>query len=174
MAPATKAKPEPAPQPISFDEIAHKRMAERITTYRELVGRHAAGQTLSTGEMETIADLLDLLGLPQYAFTRDVAAMQRHTIVQAKTQAAVEAVPENKVKAIELAAKIEETRKQLQTMQEQHRIALAKSNKPAAYGHTLAQLASEHPTVLADIATATRLRCEELDRRKRATVGGAT
>lgn len=173
MAPATKAKPEPAPQPISFDEIAHKRMAERITTYRELVGRHSTGQTLTTGEMETIADLLDLLGLPQYAFTRDAEAMQRFALVQAKTVAAVEAVPENKARAAELAAKVEETRRQLQALQEQHRIAVTKTTKPTAYEHTLAQLASEHPTVLADIATATRLRCEELDRRKRATIGGA-
>lgn len=148
-------------------------MAERITTHRELVGRQAAGNTLTAGLMEAVADLLDLLGLPGYAFARNAEAMQRHSVVLAKTQAAVEAVPENKARAAELAAKVEETRKQLQALQEQHRIGVAKTTKPAAYGHTLAQLASEHPTVLADIATATRLRCEELDWRKRATIGGA-
>jgi hypothetical protein len=46
-------------------------------------------------------------------------------------------------------------------------------DQSAAYGQTIKQMESEHPHVLADLDLAVRLRTEELDRRKRATVGGA-
>ena len=169
----TKADPKPAAEPMTFADIASKRLRERITQYRDLVRRHASGGQLSVAEMELAADLMEQIGLPQYTFERDADAMRRFTLVQAKVQAAVDAAPEHKAKATELADKIEAARKQLATMQEEHRQAVAKGNKAGAYAHTLSQLASEHPTVLADIETAVQLRGEELDRRKRAAIGGA-
>lgn len=167
------AKTKPAPEPMTFAEIAHKRLRERITQYRDLVHRHANGEQLGVAEMEAAADLMEQIGLPQYTFDRDADAMRRYTLVQAKVQAAADAAPAFKARAAELAAEIDVARKKLAAMQEEHRIAVSKSTKPGAYAHSLNQLASEHPTVLADLDTAVRLRGEELDRRKRATVGGA-
>lgn len=164
------AKTKPAPEPMTFAEIAHKRLRERIMQYRDLVQRHANGGTLDVAEMEEAADLMEQIGLPQYTFERDADAMRRFTLVQAKVQAAADAAPDHKARAAELAAEIEATRKKLAAMQEEHRIAVNKSNKPGTYTHTLNQLASEHPTVLADLDTAVRLRGEELDRRKRGTL----
>lgn len=164
------AKTKPAPEPMTFAEIANKRLRERIMQYRDLVQRHANGGQLDVEQMEAAADLMEQIGLPQYTFERDADAMRRYTLVQAKVQAAVDAAPEHKSRATELAEKIEATRKQLAVMQEEHRLAVAKGNKSGAYTHTLNQLQSEHPTVLADIDTAVRLRAEELDRRKRGTL----
>lgn len=169
MAPATKTKaePKPAPEPMTFAEIARQRLRERITKYRSLVTRHANGEQLGTADMEAAADLMEQIGLPQYTFERDADAMRRFTLVQAKVQAAADAAPEHKARAAELAAEIAVAKKKLAAMQEEHRIAVSKSNKHGTYAHTLNQLASEHPTVIADIDTAVRLRAEELDRRKR-------
>lgn len=161
------AKTKPAPEPMTFAEIAHKRLRERIMQYRDLVQRHANGGTLGMAEMEAAADLMEQIGLPQYTFERDADAMRRFTLVQAKVQAAADAAPEHKARAAELGEKIDAMKKQLAAMQEEHRLAVVKANKPGTYAHTLNQLASEHPTVIADIDTAVRLRSEELDRRKR-------
>ena len=175
MATATKmkAEPKPAAQPITFDEIAHKRMSDRLRQYREFVSRQATGETLNADEMGAVADVLDLIGLPAFAFSRDIEAMQRFRHSQDKHRAAVEAVPEHHANAMRLAAEVEAMKAKLDHLREEHRRALAGTNKPTAYGQTLAALAHEHPHLLADIDTAARLRVEELDRRKRSLVGGA-
>ena len=174
MATATKSKSatKPAPLPVTFDEIAAKRMAERLEKYRTFVSRQAAGETLGVADMETVADLLDQIGLPAYAFSRDIEATERHHHATAKYQAAVEAAPEHKANAKRLEAEVEKAKRQLAALVEEHRLALAKSNKPGAYGQTLALLANDHPHLFAPLTDATRLRVEELDRRKRSTIGG--
>lgn len=174
MATATKSKPEPkpAPEPITFDAIAHKRMVDRLTQYREFVTRQATGDTLKPAEMESLADLLDLIGLPQYAFDRDIEAVRRQRHAQGKYQAAVDAVPEHKANAERLAAEVETLKQRLDVAREEQRRAIAGTNKPAAYSQTLVMLANDHPHILAEINQAARLRVEELDRRKRSLNGG--
>jgi hypothetical protein len=172
MARATK-QPEPAAEPVTFDEIAKRRTRERLEAYRELVRRHADGETMTVEQMEKVLELLDQLGLPQYAHERDVQAMQRFKMAHEKYRAAVEAQPAHAIRATELAAEVEATQKKLVALREELHLANAKRNKPAAYGQTIKQMESEHPHVLAPLDLAVRLRTEELDRRKRATVGGA-
>ena len=169
----TKSEPKPAAQPITFDEIAHKRMSDRLRQYREFVARQSTGETLNADEMGAVADVLDLIGLPAFAFSRDIEAMQRYRHSQEKHRNAVEAVPEHHANAMRLAAEVEAMKAKLDHLREEHQRALAGTNKPTAYGQTLAALAHEHPHLLADIDTAARLRVEELDRRKRSLVGGA-
>lgn len=167
MATATAKKPAAAPAlPVTFDEIAQGRMRSRVEAYRTLVTRHASGGQLTVNDMEKIAALLDDLGLPQFVFDRDVAAIQRHGVAAEKYRAAVEAVPAFAARAEELAGEIEKARRQLETLREEHRVSLARTSKPAAYGNTLAQLAHEHPHLFAEIDVAVRFRIEELDRRK--------
>ena len=164
------SKTKPAPEPMTFAEIARARLRERIEKYRQLVQRHAHGEQMGVVEMEAAAELMEQIGLPQYTFERDADAVRRYTLVEAKVQAAADTAPAHKARAAELAVQIEAAKKQLAAMQEEHRLAATKANKPGTYAHTLNQLASEHPTVLAEIATAVRLRAEELDRRKRGTM----
>jgi hypothetical protein len=173
MATATKTKPaaaEPA-APITFAEINARKVRERLEAYRDIITRRATGQAVTVADMEAAAELLEHLGLPQYTFERDVQAMQRATMAADKLKAAQEVVPANVKLAEELAAEVEATTKKLQSLREQLQVANAKRNKPTAYTQTLAQLAAEHPHVLADLDVAVRLRIEELDRRKR--IGGA-
>lgn len=100
--------------------------------------------------------------------------MQRFKVATDKYQAAIDAQPAHAVRASELAAEVEATQKKLVMLREQLHHENAKRNKPTAYDQTLQQLQAEHPHVIADLDLAVRLRIEELDRRKRATVGGAT
>ncbi len=172
MAKATK-QPEAPPVPVTFEEIAQRRTRERLESYRELIRRHAAGETMNVADMEKVLELLDLLGLPEFAHARDVQAMQRFKIATDKYQAAIDAQPAHAIRASELVVEVEATQKKLVMLREQLHHENAKRNKPAAYDQTLKQLQHDHPHVLADLDLAVRLRTEELDRRKRATVGGA-
>jgi hypothetical protein len=65
MATATKSKQataEAAPPP-TFAEINARKVRERIEAYREIVGRHAAGETLPVADMERAARFYcDLFG----------------------------------------------------------------------------------------------------------------
>lgn len=169
---AKRTKADEPAEPMTFEAIAHRKMGERIAAYRSIIERRAAGDPLTATDLEQAGELLERLGLPQYAFDRDVEAMRRHAMVQSKVQSAADAAPDHKARAAELGKRIEKAKKELAAMIEEQRQAVSKSNKPGAYAHTLTQLVHDHPHLLADIDTASRLRCEEMDRRKRATVGG--
>jgi hypothetical protein len=173
MATATKSKPAaaaPVP-PITFDEINRRRVRERVEAYRDIVTRHAAGETITVADMEQAGELLEHLGLPQYTFDRDVQALQRASATRDKLQVALDAQPANAKRAADLAIEIEALRAKLETLREEHRRATAGASKGTAYDHTLRQLAVEHPHVLADLDTAVQLRIEALDHRKK--IGGA-
>lgn len=167
-----KAATSPQPVvPISFDEIARKKMRERLEAYRTFVRQYAESGTLNELEMEKAAELLDLLFLPPYAFMRDVEAVQRHNRTHSKWAAAVENEPANRERARQLNAEIAEVEKRLRALREEAQKANAATGKPSAYGQTLAQLAVDHPHVLAEIDTAVKLRIEEMNRRRQ--MGGA-
>jgi hypothetical protein len=78
----------------------------------------------------------------------------------------VDAVPAAKQRAEELAAEIEAQRQRLVALREEHRLAVAKGNKPQAYTASVVTLENEHPVVLAELDEAVRVRLAELDRRK--------
>ena len=171
MATATKSKPATQPaQPVTFEEINRRKMRERVEAYREIVTRYATGETMTVADMEQAAELLDQLGLPQYAFDRDADAVRRFNATRAKYDTAVEAADPSRQRAEALTVEIDVLRKKLEALREEQRIMGSRAGKPAAYGQTLSQLKHDHPHVLADLDTATKLRIEELDRRKRSTV----
>jgi uncharacterized protein YggE len=162
-----KKKPEVIePLPVSFSEIAARKLRERIVAYREIVSRRADGKAITVSDMEMAGDLLDHLGLPGFAFDRDAEAVLKFRAAAAKMQAAVAAVPAAKQRAEELAAEIEVQRRRLVALREEHRLTVAKANKPQAYVASVVTLENEHPTVLADLDVAVRVRLAELDRRK--------
>jgi hypothetical protein len=164
-----KKKPEaiePQALPVTFDQIACRKIRERIVAYREIVTRRADGKTISVDDMEKLADLLDHLGLPGFAFQRDTEAVLKFRAAAAKLQGAVDAVPAAKQRADELATEIEAQRQRLVALREEHRLTVAKANKPQAYSGSLAMLQNDHPVVLADLDVAVRFRVAELDRRK--------
>ena len=154
MATATKSKraeaaTDAAPAvPVTFAEINARKVRERIESYREIVTRYAAGNTMTVEDMERAAELLEHLGLPQYAFTRDAEALQRAKVTGDKLQAALDGQPANAQRAADLAVEIEALRKKLEMLREEQRRAHSAANKGTAYEHTLRQLAVEHPTCL--------------------------
>jgi hypothetical protein len=107
MAKATK-QPEPAAEPVTVEMIATKRLRERIEAYRALVARHAAGEMLTVDDMERVAELLEQIGLPDFAFTRDADAINRHAKAHGKWTAFVADEPRQRERGKEVMAEIED------------------------------------------------------------------
>lgn len=164
----TKKKTEPGSPPTLAD-IAHRKMMERIDTYRGLVKRQAEGEPLGDVDLTTVAECLEALGLPDYSWAMHVEALQRHATISAKAKAATDAGPANRQRSLELGQEIEALQAKLRTLVEERRKAESGANKGATYDHSLSQLAVEHAVVLADLDTAARLRLEELNKRRAAS-----
>ena len=167
MTTATKTKTTPPPAPPTFATIARKKMRERVERYRQFVKRHVEGEALQEADLVQVSDLLEGLGLPDFAWPRDIEALQRANAASVKFKAALDAEPTNRERSVELAKEIADLKKKLQVVAEEHRRAIAATGKSAAYGHTLEQLSADHPHLLADTDTAVTLRLDELNRRKR-------
>ena len=172
MARATK-QPEPAAEPVTVEMIATKRLRERIEAYRALVARHAAGEMLTVDDMERVSELLEQIGLPDFAFARDADALNRHAKAHGKWTAFVADEPRQRERGKEVMAEIKATTERLNLLRtEAHRIEIVTGSKITAYRTSMIQLAAEHPHVLGSIDEAVRLRGEALARR-RSPVGAA-
>lgn len=163
----TKTRKIEPSSPPTLDGVARQKMRAHISTYRALLKRQAKGDTLTMEDLSTVTDTLEALGLPDWVWPRDLEALGHHAAVRAKFQAAADAEPANRDKAAALTKEVESLRVTLEAKREELRRAQAGSNKSIAYAHTLAQLATEHPHVLADEEAAVQLRLDELNRRKR-------
>ena len=159
-------KTETPPVP-SFEEIALRRVAQKLQEYRKIVATHAAGERLTVPQMERTAELLEELGLPDFAFVRDAESVNRYAAARAKHENAVAGNADAVATAEQLRLKLETAKKQVAELQTALHAAHAKTNKPEAYRQTLQQLEIEHPHILAPIDEAARLRCDELSRRRR-------
>lgn len=166
MTTATKTKTTPPPAPPTFAAIARKKMRERVERYREFVKRQAAGEALEEADLVQVADLLEGLGLPDFAWARDCEALHRANAANGKLKAALDAEPVAKQRVEELNHEIAALKQKLQVVTDEHRRAQGAAGKSAAYGHTLEQLSADHPHLLGDIDTAVTLRLDELNRRK--------
>lgn len=169
MTTATKTKTTPPPAPPTFATIARKKMRERIERYRGFVKRQVEGEALDEADLVQVTDLLEGLGLPDFAWARDIEALQRAYASNAKFKAAVDAEPAARQRAAELLAEIATLRAKLQALTEEHRRAQAAASKSAAYSHTLEQLSADHPHLLGDIDTGVTFRLEELNKRRAAS-----
>lgn len=161
-----KAEPEAPP---TFADIARRKMADRITTYRQLVKRQADGETLDEADLNSVTETLEALGLPDYSWSLHVEAVKRHAVAMEKLRTVEAAAPANRQRSLELGKEIDALQAKLRTMLEERRKVEAAANKPGAYGHTVAQLEVEHALVLADMDTAVSLRMEELNKRRAAS-----
>jgi hypothetical protein len=166
MATATERKtkavaPAPTPAPVTFDEIARNRLRERIEAYREIVRRQASGDTLPTEDMAQAAELLDHLGLPYFAFERDVQA-HREYVAASKGAAEAEAKrPANEKRLEEVTARIKAIESELKALRSEHyTLAEVEPMTRVSHQRMINELTFNHPHVLESIETAVQLRID--------------
>jgi hypothetical protein len=170
--PKTRKRKAPA-EPLTFEQIAERKLRDRLTRYRELVARAAAGDQLAEADMESALEILEALGLPGFSWRRDITAKVDHDAV-VKVEAETRAQrPKNEKRLEEIAERMKAVEAELASLREErHRIGSMSDHLLAGYMARVNELEANHPHVLGDLDAAVRFRMEQ--QRKRAGVTGAS
>lgn len=163
MATATKPKPgtTPVPATVTFAEIAQRKMRERIEQYRQSVQRAAAGEMLHGEELAQVLEALTYMGLPEYAWDRDVQAQRNYSIAEQSVAEAMKQKPANEARLAEVVARIKTMEEELQALRaERYTLAEVEPMTRVGAASRINELRFNHPHVFADVAEAVQLRQE--------------
>jgi hypothetical protein len=153
----TKREPE---QVLTFEQLAEKRLREKLEQYRAYVSKTAAGAQLPEEELSEVLELLEALELPQYAWDRDVEAARRFDRVRGwlnEAETTEQATNEKIGAAWALVQKLEQD---LRSAREQHRLAQGKQMKRVGKLQTFHELNANHPHLFWEIDRAVAARLE--------------
>ena len=163
---ARKAAPDDAP-PATFDDIARNKMRDTLTEYRGLVARAARDERLSGDELARVLDLLTYMGLPDFAWDRDIKAQREHNANAAREAEVRDAMPEAEARAAESAKRIKALEDELKQLREQHRRDVnVLPGKVVSCGQRRNELAALNPHLFAAIDEAARLRMNDKNNRR--------
>jgi hypothetical protein len=153
---------KPKAAPPTMEEIQERKTRERITAYRELVARAASGDRLNDADMEQASELLEALGLPPFAWARDVEGRREHDAVAAEELRLRDAEPARRAREAELNERITTLEAELKTLTlEQRNVVLGDQGRVLNVMRRLNELRMLHPHVLADIEQAVSWRMEQ-------------
>ena len=176
MAATTKTKREPE-QVLTFEQLAEKRLREKLERYRAYVSKAAAGAQLPEEELSEVLELLEALELPQYAWDRDVHASRQFDRVRAwleDAKANEGAIIERIRAAWQLVQKLEQD---LRAARVEHRASEAQQMKQVGKLQAFHELNANHPHLFRDIdqVVAARLasRAQRLSPVPATTTGGS-
>ncbi len=165
MAPATataKAKPKSKAKPATFDDIARDKMRATITEYRGLVARAANDEQLTGDELARVLDLLTYMGLPDFAWERDIKAQRERDNNAAREAEARAKLPEAQARAPALVKRIEALEQELrQARERQYADNEVLPRTVAGYGQRRNELAVLNPHLFAGLDEAVRMRIDD-------------
>lgn len=163
---ARKAAPDDAP-PATFDDIARNKMRDTLTEYRGLVVRAARDERLSGDELARVLDLLTYMGLPDFAWDRDIKAQREHDDNASREAEARKAMPAAEARAAESWQRIEVLEQELKQLREQHhRDTRTLPARIVGHGQRRNELAAFNPHLFAAIDEAARLRMNDKNKRR--------
>jgi len=148
-------------EPLTMEQVQERKTRERITAYRDLVTRAAAGEQLPDADLTEASDLLDALGLPTYAWARDVAAKQEDDAAAVDEARYRDAEPARQQREADLGAKVAALEAELKTLREQ--LQDAARREPMRLLNVLRrrnELRANHPHVLGDVEQAVAFRLQ--------------
>jgi hypothetical protein len=145
-----------------MEQVQERKTRERITAYRDLVTRAAAGEQLRDDDLTTASDLLDALGLPPYAWARDVAGKREDDAAAVDEARHRDAEPARMEREKDLGAKVAALEAELKALREQ--LQDAARREPMRLLTVLRrrnELRANHPHVLGDLEQAVAFRLQE-------------
>jgi hypothetical protein len=166
-------KTKNAGPPPTMAEVQERKTRERLTAYRHLVARAAAGEQLRDEDMGTASNLLDDLGLPPYAWARDVQAKRDDDAAAEQETGFRAAEPDRLARERDAAERVKALEDELKTMRQ--RLHQAATAEPMRLMNVLRQrneLRANHPHVLADLEQAVAFRLQA--KRKTMTPAGSS
>ena len=162
MATATKARKAKNEEPaMTLDEAVENLLRENLELYREYVARGARGEQLYGDELARIEATLTELGLPHYAWERDLQATKKHGVLTAELAKLDEAQPAAEAEAKQLAAEIPQIERRLN--EARGRLNELQKVRPATQiglAQRLQELRVNHPHLFHSIAKAVELKME--------------
>ena len=151
-----------AAPPATFDDIARSKMRDTLAEYRGLVVKAASDNRLSSEELARVLDLLAYMGLPDFAWERDIKAQREHTANAACEAEAKAALPAAEARAAESTQRIKALELELKQLREQHwHDVNVLPRKIVSSGQRRNELAALNPHVFADIDEAARMRIND-------------
>lgn len=85
-----RQKRKPQAEPVTFEQVAERKLRDNIDRYRGYATRAAGGEFLNEDDLEQVAELLALLRLPDLAWQKHVDALRDFAAAVAR-QADIEA-----------------------------------------------------------------------------------
>ena len=162
MTTATKARKAKSEEPaLTLDQAVENRLRENLELYREYVARGARGEQLYGDELARIEAVLTELGLPHFAWDRDVAAVKKHRTLTTELEKLDEAQPAAEAEAKQLAAEIPQIERRLN--EARGRLNELQKVRPATQiglAQRLQELRVNHPHLFHSIAKAVELKME--------------
>jgi hypothetical protein len=144
-----------------MEEVFERKVRDSLVAYRELVARAASGEQLSDADMGEAADLRDRLGLPPYAWARDVAAKQADHAAAEHEARHRAGEPERQARSEELSAKVKAIEADLNRMRlELRTLAVTEPMRLAGIMQQRNELKANHPHVLCDVEQAVEFRLQ--------------
>jgi hypothetical protein len=160
MAATVKKKPA-GNVPASIQEVAAKRMSDRITAYREAVADAAGGKVQTAEILEAVVGHLDAMGLPEYVWQRDIDGFRQMRQVEADINEIEAGHPKRVERIAELQADIERWQKQInEARAELHTHGRVNEIKYLDKTRRQHELVIAHPQLFAPLDEAVRLRMD--------------
>ena len=162
MATATKARKAKNEEPaMTLDEAVENRLRENLELYREYVARGARGEQLYGDELARIEATLTELGLPHFAWERDLQATKKHGVLTTELAKLDEAQPAAEAEAKQLAAEIPQIQRRLN--EARGRLNELQKVRPATQiglAQRLQELKVSHPHLFHTVGKAIEIRME--------------
>lgn len=145
--------------PTTLADVSRAKMIDALRAYRRFVQRAAAGEDLTEVELGEVANALDRLALPDYAWPRDVEAQREYVHNAEREREAVSQLPAAEARAAESTARIKALEDELRRVRDQHHADVdTLPRRIAGCGQKRNELAMLHPHVFASIEAAADLR----------------
>lgn len=168
MATATKTRKEPEPV-LTFEQLAERKIGERIAAYRDYVRRAAGGEELPAEELEQVLETLAYLNLPEIAWRRDIAAYTTYSAAAAESVRLRKQRPANEAKAAELTERIKQLREEVrQAESELYNCTRVVDSAQVGADRLINEHHVTHPHLFLDLADAVRLRLEARGKSRKA------
>ena len=162
MATATRPRKAKSEEPaLTLDQAVENRLRENLELYREYVARGARGEQLYGDELVRIEATLTELGLPHYAWERDIEATKKHRTLTTELEKLDEAQPAAEAEAMALVAEIPQIERRLNHAR--GRLNELQKVRPATQiglAQRLQEFKVNHPHVFHSIAKAVELKME--------------
>jgi len=162
MTTATRPRKAKSEEPaLTLTQAVENRLRESLETYRAFVDRAVAGDQLYAGELERVEATLTELGLPHYAWERDLQATKKHRLLTDSLAKLDEAQPAAEAEAKQLVAEIPQIERRLN--EARGRLNELQKVRPATQiglAQRLQEFKVNHPHVFHSIARAIELKME--------------